>query len=124
VSGASAVLLNGWVAYCNESKQRLLEVRPETLAKHGAVSEPVAREMAEGARRVSGADFALAVTGIAGPSGGTESKPVGTVFIACAREGKTVVVNLFNPWDRETFKQVTSQQALQMLRRTALKSAS
>ena len=123
VPGASAVLLNGWVTYSNESKTRLLGVQPETLAEHGAVSEPVAREMAEGARRISGADFAVAVTGIAGPSGGTEAKPVGTVFIACARESKTVVLNLCNPWDRETFKQVTSQQALQMLRRTALKPA-
>ena len=123
VPGASAVLLNGWVTYSNDSKTRLLGVRPETLAEHGAVSEPAAREMAEGARRVSGADFALAVTGIAGPSGGTEAKPVGTVFIACASAGRTVVLNLCNPWDRETFKQVTSQQALQILRRTALKPA-
>ena len=122
VPGASAVLLNGWVSYSNESKQRLLGVRPETLAAHGAVSEPVAREMAEGARALGGADYALAVTGIAGPSGGTEAKPVGMVFIACASAGQTVVLNLFNPWDRETFKQVTSQQALQFLRRTALSS--
>ncbi len=120
VPGASAVLRNGWVTYSDESKCRLLGVRPETLAAHGAVSEPVAREMAEGARRVSGADYALAVTGIAGPSGGSPAKPVGTVFLACAREEGTSATNSFNPWDRETFKQVTSQQALIMIRRAAL----
>ncbi|MBI3876494.1 MAG: competence/damage-inducible protein A, partial [Verrucomicrobia bacterium] len=82
VPGASAVLLAGFVTYSNAAKQSALGVRAETLAAHGAVSEPVAREMAEGARARTGADFALGVTGIAGPTGGSEAKPVGTVFIA------------------------------------------
>lgn len=117
VPGASAVLRAGLVTYSNEAKQRFLGVREETLQQHGAVSEPVAREMAEGARRETGADYALAVTGIAGPSGGSETKPVGTVFIALAGPFPTVVEKNFNPFDRETFKQVTTQQALDLLRR-------
>jgi len=84
------------------------------------VSEPVAREMAEGARRQTQADYALAVTGIAGPSGGTPDKPVGTVFIGLARPTGTVIERNFNPYDRETFKQVTAQQALELLRQTLL----
>src|SRR5213075_748932 len=72
VSGASAILVAGLVTYSNEAKQKLLSVRPETLNTHGAVSEDVAREMAEGARRTLAVDYALAVTGIAGPTGGTE----------------------------------------------------
>jgi len=73
--------------------------------------------MAEGARKKFGADFAIAVTGIAGPSGGTKEKPVGTVFVALAASAGTEVKQFLNPWDRETFKQVTAQQALEMLRR-------
>jgi nicotinamide-nucleotide amidase len=73
--------------------------------------------MAAGARERFGADFALAVTGIAGPGGGTPDKPVGTVFIALATTAGVQVKKNFNPWDRETFKQVTAQQALEMLRR-------
>ncbi len=116
VPGASAVLLAGWVTYSNEAKQKCLGVRADTLAEHGAVSEPVARQMADGARQVIGADFALALTGIAGPSGGTATKPVGTVFIGLATPQKTVVERFLNPYDRETFKQVSTEQALNLLR--------
>jgi nicotinamide-nucleotide amidase len=118
VPGASAVLLAGLVTYSNQAKQQLLGVRPETLAAHGAVSEPVAREMAEGARSTLKADYALSVTGIAGPTGGTAEKPVGTVFIGLVTPSSTLVVRNFNPFDRETFKQVTSQQALDLVRRS------
>lgn len=117
VPGASAVLLAGLVTYSNASKQRFLGVRGETLAQHGAVSEPVAREMAEGARRETGADYAISITGIAGPGGGSEAKPVGTVFVGLATGSDTIVERYHNPWDRETFKNATAQQAMEMLRR-------
>ncbi len=120
VPGASAVLLAGLVTYSNAAKQKFLGVQAETLARHGAVSEPVARQMAEGARQATGADYALSVTGIAGPSGGTPAKPVGTVFIGLAGPFETVVEQQFNPYDRETFKQVTSQQALELLRQKVM----
>jgi nicotinamide-nucleotide amidase len=116
VPGASAVFLGGFVTYSNKAKQKFLGVRAETLAARGAVSEAVAREMAEGARFQTGADFAVAVTGIAGPGGGTKDKPVGTVFLALAGESGTVVERRINSYERETFKQLTAQQALEMLR--------
>jgi len=117
VPGASAVLLAGVVSYSNPAKQAFLGVRPETLAEHGAVSAPVAREMAEGARQRTGVTYALSLTGIAGPSGGTPSKPVGTVFIGLAGPQPTIVEQHLNPWDRLTFKQVSANQALELLRR-------
>ena len=120
VPGASAVLLAGLVTYSNAAKQHFLGVRAESLAAHGAVSEAVAREMAEAARARTGADFALAVTGIAGPGGGTPEKPVGTVFIALASARGTKVINPVNRYDRETFKYLTSLQALELLRRELL----
>ena len=117
VPGASAVLLAGLVTYSNAAKQAFLGVKAETLAAHGAVSEAVAREMAEGARAKTGADFALGVTGIAGPGGGTPEKPVGTAFIALASATGTKVINPVNRYDRETFKHLTCLQALELLRR-------
>jgi nicotinamide-nucleotide amidase len=118
VPGASNVFLGGVVSYANAAKEKLLGVRPETLAAHGAVSEAVAKEMAVGAREKFGSDFALAVTGIAGPDGGTLEKPVGTVFIALASAAGVEAKRFFNVWDRATFKQVTATQALEWLRRT------
>jgi len=117
VPGASAVLPCGLVTYSNEAKKNLLGVREEALKEHGSVSAVVARQMAEGARQRHATDYGLAVTGIAGPGGGSAQKPVGTVFIALAGSGETTVEERFNPFDRETFKFVTSQQALDLLRR-------
>jgi len=115
VPGASKVFIGGVVAYRNDVKQKFLGVRGETLKQHGAVSEAVAREMAEGARKRFGADFAIAVTGIAGPAGGTKKSPVGTVFIALTGESGTVVERKLNPGPRAAFKQLTARQALEML---------
>ena len=112
VPGASKVFLGGVVAYSNEVKVKFLGVRSGTLKKSGAVSEAVARQMATGARKKFGADLAIAVTGIAGPGGGTREKPVGTVFIAVAGDFGVVVERRLNPFSREKFKEVTAQQAL------------
>ena len=118
VPGASEIFLGGVVSYANSAKERFLGVRAETLRQHGAVSGAVAREMALGAREKFGSDFAVAVTGIAGPGGGTAEKPVGTVFIALASADGVAVKKFLNVWERATFKQVTATQALEWLRRT------
>lgn len=121
VPGASAVLLAGYVTYSNEAKAAMLGVDPRLISDHGAVSERVARAMAEGARTKAKTNLALATTGIAGPSGGTEQKPVGTVFIALAAEDQpTKIERRFFPDDRPTFKELTTQTALEMLRRSVL----
>lgn len=118
VSGASDVFGHGFITYANEAKQAALGVPEALLKAHGAVSEPVARAMAEGCLRAAGAHHALAVTGIAGPTGGSPEKPVGTVFMALASSGAaTEVRKLCFPGTRERFKLLASQAALEMLRR-------
>jgi nicotinamide-nucleotide amidase len=122
VSGASRVFGHGFVTYANEAKQRHLGVSANLLEQHGAVSEPVAAAMAEGVLAVSDADHALAITGIAGPTGGSEDKPVGTVFIGLASKGSaTVVRRFYYPGSRDRFKLLSSQAALEMLRRRLFK---
>jgi nicotinamide-nucleotide amidase len=121
VSGSSAVFLEGNVTYSNEAKARTLNVPRLLIERLGAVSEEVAAAMAEGARVRSGATYALSTTGVAGPTGGTEAKPVGTVFIGFASAlDSTEVQKLFYPTDRLTFKQVVTQRALDLLRRKLL----
>ena len=118
VPGASAVFLEGFITYSNESKVELLGVPAELLSSHGAVSEQVVRSMAEGALRKSGANYALATTGIAGPGGGSPEKPVGTVWLALSAQGnETEVWKETIPTDRITFKQVVTQSILDRLRR-------
>ena len=122
VPGSSSVFTHGFVTYANEAKRDLLGVPQELLDEHGAVSEPVARSMAEGALRVSGADIAVAVTGIAGPDGGTPEKPVGTVWLAWAVKGRpTLPVKQLHPRNRKDFKIATSQGALDGIRKLASK---
>ena len=119
VSGASGVFRFGFVTYANEAKERLLGVSGEDLETHGAVSGPVAGQMAERALKAGNADVAVAVTGIAGPTGGTDEKPVGTVFVAMAvKDGETRVVKRFHPRSRLSFKRAVSQDALNMVRRS------
>ena len=106
VSGASAVLNQAYVTYANEAKQSLAGVKAETLEEFGAVSEQTAREMAEGGAKAAKAEAALAVTGIAGPDGGTAEKPVGLVYIGCYVKGHTVVEkNVFSGTRREVREQ-------------------
>lgn len=118
VPGASEVFEYGVVTYANKAKMDLLGVSAKALADDGAVSEPVARQMAEGALRISGADVAVAVTGIAGPGGGSDEKPVGTVVLAVAvRDAETMIVKQFHPRSRVSFKRAVSQAALDLVRR-------
>jgi nicotinamide-nucleotide amidase len=118
VSGASEIFPAGYVTYANETKSDAIGVPADLISTHGAVSEPVARAMAEGALRTAGTDFGMGITGIAGPTGGTPDKPVGTVFIALAqRDAETVCQREKFPTDRETFKELATQTALDMLRR-------
>ena len=116
LAGVSAVFCGGIVSYSNEIKEALLGVCHKTLEKYGAVSEQTAAEMATGAIKALGADFAVAVTGIAGPDGGSEKKPVGLVYIACAdKKGNvTAAKNLFSG-DRKSVRDKTTETALQML---------
>jgi competence/damage-inducible protein CinA-like protein len=117
VPGSSAVFLEGNVTYSNEAKSRILAVPEELFRSVGAVSEEVAKAMAEGARTRAGTTFALSITGIAGPDGGTAEKPVGTAYVGLASPDQpTEITKIFFPTDRKTFKRLCSQRALDMLR--------
>jgi nicotinamide-nucleotide amidase len=117
VPGASKVFLAAYVCYANQAKIDMLNVDPQLIEKHGAVSEQVSRALAEHARTCARSDYALATTGIAGPGGGSQEKPVGTVYIALAASGETIAKEFFFPTDRETFKQIATQVALELLRK-------
>ena len=117
IPGASSVFLAGYICYANEAKMDMLSVDRELIEMHGAVSDAVARALAQHARKRARSTYALATTGIAGPSGGSPEKPVGTVYIALATPAETLVKKLFYPSDRETFKQIAAQAAFDLLRR-------
>lgn len=121
VPGSSAFFLGGVVSYTNELKQQLLGVPAETLAEHGAVSEPVARAMARGVRERLAADYGVAITGVAGPGGGSEHKPVGTVHLALAGpDGHVEHRAVRFPGDRERVRWQSSQLALDLVRRALM----
>jgi nicotinamide-nucleotide amidase len=120
VPGASHALLGGVVAYANRAKQTFLGVPEAMLTRHGAVSEPVARAMAEGARERFGADLGVATTGISGPDGGTPEKPVGQVCIALADGERTHVETFVFTLDRARHRMLTAQVALDWVRRALL----
>lgn len=125
VSGSSGWVAGGVVAYANEVKVQSLGVPADLIATHGAVSEPVAEAMAEGARRVMKAGVGVGVTGIAGPTGGTEIKPVGTVCLAVAGPGDRRVVRTVRfPGDRAMVRQMAVQTALDLVRRQLMTSDS
>lgn len=121
VPGSSAYYRGGIVAYCNSAKVGLVGVEEALLAEEGAVSEPVARQLAEGARHRLGADLGLSTTGIAGPGGGTPEKPVGTVWLGYADEGGSYAVRLHFTSDRLLNKRLATTAALNLLRRQLLR---
>ena len=116
VPGSSEVFTHGFVTYSNAAKSQLIGVSAATLAAHGAVSEEVAGEMAAGALRVSGADIAVSITGIAGPGGGSEEKPVGTVCFGIATAAGVKTYREIHPRSRSDFKWQASQRALDLVR--------
>ncbi|MBR2072424.1 MAG: competence/damage-inducible protein A [Alistipes sp.] len=115
MAGASAYFLGGVVAYANEVKRDVLGVNYDDIMTHGAVSETVARQMAEGVRRITGADYTIATTGIAGPTGGSEAKPVGTVWMAVATPTHTVAVMRNSGLDRGQIISRASAYAIELL---------
>ena len=118
VPGASEVFTAGYICYANDAKIDVLHVDQALIEQHGAVSGPVAHTMAEHARVRAKTTYALSTTGIAGPTGGSAEKPVGSVFVAlAATNAETTVVQLFYPTDRQTFKQLTAQAAFDLLRK-------
>lgn len=117
VPGSSSYFMEGVVTYSNEAKTRLLGVPEELIERHGAVSAEVAEAMAEGVKRRAGVDFGLAVTGVAGPGGGTQEKPVGLVYVSLSDDAHTEHRRLMLPGDRHLIRHRASQSALDLLRR-------
>ncbi|MBX3244972.1 MAG: competence/damage-inducible protein A [Acidobacteria bacterium] len=121
VPGSSKYYMEGAITYSNDSKMKMLGVSAETIENHGAVSSQTAEEMAVGIRERSRTDFGISITGIAGPDGGTDEKPVGTVFVGYADANETRSIKLTVPGDRYLVRWRTSQAALDYLRRQMLK---
>ena len=122
-AGSSAFFTEGLVTYSNEAKERLLGVPNKLLVEHGAVSEPVAKAMAEGVRKTAGTDYGLSVTGVAGPDGGTEEKPVGLVFVGLSDVEGTVAERLdLSAWrrSREAIRERSANRAFDLLRHRIL----
>lgn len=112
VSGASDVIKEGFITYAEEAKEKRLGVKKETLEKYTAVSEQTAREMAEGLQKVTKADVAVSITGLAGPGGGTKEIPVGTVFVGCCCKEHLTVKRLQLEGSRLEIRQAAVQEAL------------
>jgi PncC family amidohydrolase len=119
VAGSSAYFVDGVIVYSNDSKENLLGVKRETLKRYGAVSKETAFEMAKGVKHYSCADIGLAVTGIAGPSGGTKAKPVGLVYIAIATDKKNIVKKFRFKGPRQAIKLSASEAALNLILKNA-----
>lgn len=116
VPGASAAVYGGYVTYANTAKSRMIHVQSRLIRDYGAVSNQVARAMADGARNTARADYAVAVTGIAGPDGGSEKKPVGLVYIAVSSELATVVIeHRFGDFGRDEVRKASVKAALELV---------
>jgi nicotinamide-nucleotide amidase len=126
IAGSSDWLECGFVTYSNEAKMRDLGVAAETLRRHGAVSEATVREMAEGAMRVAGVQVAASISGVAGPTGGTPDKPVGTVWFAIAvQQGGSISITSHGerfPGDREAIRRASVEYALELILRAPLRT--
>jgi nicotinamide-nucleotide amidase len=121
IAGSSSYFLEGVISYSNEAKAQILGVPADIIDSHGAVSGPVVRAMAEGVKKLAGSDFGIGISGIAGPGGGTEEKPVGTVFIGLETEKKNMIIEEFHfHGTREEIKLVTVLNALDMIRKSLL----
>ncbi len=121
VSGISKQLQEGYITYSNEAKEKLLGVSHATLETYGAVSPQTAAEMAEGGAKAAGADVCIAVTGIAGPEGGTKEKPVGLVYMGCCLRGKVYTEKNFYSGSRSKIREYSVASALTLLRKVILK---
>lgn len=116
ISGSSAYFILGVVAYSNKAKKGILKISPSEIARYGAVSKIVALSMAEKIKRLSGADFGIGVTGIAGPAGGSPKKPKGTVFIAVADNHKLICRKFIFKGNRAKIRKVAALKTLQLLK--------